>query len=195
MVCMASKSTALPQSVIDRATELADRYGIDRQVFLEFAQFSRSQKVSSRGKSSTGKQPPVTKVKPLSLAQLKAGVCQAFNCSTVTQLKKSEGFQVAIEGRDYDLRLKQPWLELYRAWVAVPPDERNEVGPNCINGIDVLKNFRPWIVFGLDPKKATVEDIKSAFRQLAKEHHPDAGGNPEVFSKLQQMRDSLLFGR
>ncbi|WP_238154158.1 J domain-containing protein [Synechococcus elongatus] len=131
----------------------------------------------------------------MSLAQLKAGVCQAFNCSTVTQLKKSEGFKVAIEGRDYDLRLKQPWLELYREWVGVPEDERNEVGPTCINGIDVLKNFRPWIVFGLDPKKATSEDIKNTFRKLAKEHHPDTGGNPEVFSKLQQMRDSLLLGK
>lgn len=190
---MASKSNALPQSVIDRAAELADRYGIDQQVFLEFAQFSRSEKVSTKAKGSTSKQP--AKVKPLTLAQLKSGVCKAFHCSTVAQLKKLEGFKVAIEGRDYDLRLKQPWLELYRQWVGVPPDERNEVGPSCINGIDVLKNFRPWIVFGLDPKKATVEDIKSSFRQLAKEHHPDAGGNPEVFLKLQQMRDSLLFGR
>ena len=30
-------------------------------------------------------------------------------------------------------------------------------GPTCINGIDVLENFRPWHVFGLDPKKAMIE--------------------------------------
>ncbi|WP_338429307.1 J domain-containing protein [Synechococcus elongatus] len=175
---MASKSTALPQFVIDRAAELAKRHSLDQQVFLEFAQFARRKK------------PPEP-----SLPELKAAVCKAFNCSNITQLKQQEAFKVAIEGRNYNLRSKAPWLELYREWVGVPTNERNETGPTCINGIDVLKNFRPWIVFGLDPKKATAKDIKDAFRKLAKEHHPDTGGNPEVFSKLQQMRDSILLGR
>jgi DnaJ-class molecular chaperone len=58
--------------------------------------------------------------------------------------------------------------------------------------VDVLRNFLPWEVFQLNPKTATSEDVKSAFNQLAKEHHPDHGGNPDVFEKLKSMRDSLL---
>ena len=63
---------------------------------------------------------------------------------------------------------------------------------NQDNGIDVLENFRPWHVFGLDPKKATVEDVKESFRDLVKIHHPDVGGDPRVFERLQKMRDSVL---
>ena len=60
------------------------------------------------------------------------------------------------------------------------------------NGVDVLENFRPWHVFSLDPSTASAEDIKEAFRRLAKEHHPDVGGDPRVMERLQKMRDSLL---
>ena len=83
-------------------------------------------------------------------------------------------------------------MKLYRRWVAVPESERNQSGPTCINGIDVLENFRPWHVFGLDPKTATQEDVKASFRDLAKIHHPDAGGDARVFERLQKMRDSVL---
>lgn len=81
---------------------------------------------------------------------------------------------------------------MYREWVGVPENERHEEGPNCINGIDIIKNFRPWHVFNLDPKTATTDDINKAFRQLAQQHHPDHGGDRNVFERLQQMRDSLL---
>jgi curved DNA-binding protein CbpA len=47
-------------------------------------------------------------------------------------------------------------------------------------------------VFSLDPSTASAEDIKDAFRRLAKEHHPDVGGDPRVMERLQKMRDSLL---
>jgi len=32
---------------------------------------------------------------------------------------------------------------------------------------------------------ATQEEIKSAFRRLAGVHHPDRGGSPEVFRRIQ----------
>jgi hypothetical protein len=35
-------------------------------------------------------------------------------------------------------------------------------------------------------------EIKSSFNELAKVHHPDYGGNPEVFKQLKLMRDSIL---
>jgi hypothetical protein len=107
-------------------------------------------------------------------------------------LRQSSEFNLAMAGRQVDLKTKADWQKLYREWVGVPQAERNRSGPTCINGIDVLENFRPWHVFGLEPATATAENIKEAFRRLAKEHHPDVGGDPRVMERLQKMRDSLL---
>jgi hypothetical protein len=128
----------------------------------------------------------------LSLAQLKTEVCRVFGCKTTTELRKSSEFNLAMGGRSFDLKTKADWQKLYREWVGVPQAERGRSGPTCINGIDVLENFRPWHVFGLQPETASTDDIKEAFRRLAKEHHPDAGGDPRVMERLQKMRDSLL---
>lgn len=38
---------------------------------------------------------------------------------------------------------------------------------------------------GVD-KKATHQEIKSAYRKLAKQHHPDSGGNNEKFKKINE---------
>ena len=128
----------------------------------------------------------------LTLSDLKAGVCRAFGCKNTKELRKSSDFNIAISGRALNLRTKADWTKLYREWVRVPDAERNKIGPTCINGIDVLENFRPWHVFGLKPSTATADDIKEAFRRLAKNHHPDLGGDKRVMERLQKMRDSLL---
>lgn len=128
----------------------------------------------------------------LTLTQLKAEVCRVFGCANARELRQSSDFNLAMAGRQVDLKTKADWQKLYREWVGVPQAERNRSGPTCIQGIDVLENFRPWHVFGLEPATATAEDIKEAFRRLAKEHHPDAGGDPRVMERLQKMRDSLL---
>jgi hypothetical protein len=178
-----------------RIQELANQYGYDEQILREFAEFVRTQPKPRKKESTaskTSKKPGDKKVKEPTMAELQAAVVNAFNCNDVQELKKHEAFKLAIVGRDLNLRKKDGWLVLYREWVGVPENERKEDGPNCINGIDVLKNFRPWHVFSLDPKTATSDDINSAFRQLALQHHPDHGGNREVFERLQKMRDSLL---
>jgi hypothetical protein len=128
----------------------------------------------------------------LSLTQLKREVCRVFGCTNATELRKSKEFTMAMAGRSFDLKTKADWQKLYREWVGVPHAERNRSGATCINGIDVLENFRPWHVFGLEPSTASADDIKEAFRRLAKEHHPDVGGDPRVMERLQKMRDSLL---
>lgn len=128
----------------------------------------------------------------LTVTQLKAAVCNVFGCKNATELRKSSEFNLAMAGRTFNLKTKADWLKLYREWVGVPASERGKTGSTCINGIDVLENFRPWHVFSLDPKTATADDIKEAFRRLAKEHHPDAGGDARVMDRLQKMRDSLL---
>ncbi|MGG6240216.1 J domain-containing protein [Nodosilinea sp. AN01ver1] len=160
--------------------KLASLHNYDEQVLLGFAEFVHGGKFKE--------------IEP-SLSELKESVCQAFNCPDYKSLKKNKAFKLATAGRGFNFSYKDSWLTLYREWVRVPENERNEIGPNTINGIDVLKNFRPWQVFQLDPKTATTDDINTAFRQLAKKHHPDAGGDRKVFEELQKMRDSLLLLR
>lgn len=128
----------------------------------------------------------------LTLPELKTAVCKVFGAKNATELRKSSEFNMAMAGRKFNLKTKADWLKLYREWVGVPHGERAKTGKTSINGIDVLENFRPWHIFSLDPSTASAEDIKEAFRRLAKEHHPDVGGDPRVMERLQKMRDSLL---
>ena len=138
------------------------------------------------------KEPPKPKEKALAMTTAKQAVLEKFACKNATELRRNKTFMMSMTGEEVSLKTKDDWMKLYRRWVAVPEDERNRSGPTCINGIDVLENFRPWHVFGLDPKKATAEDVKASFRNLVKVHHPDAGGDPRVFERLQKMRDSVL---
>ena len=189
-------------NVIDaRIQELVSEYGYDEQVLREFVTFIQAQpkprkkSTKSATTSSKASKPSTSKkskTKELTMAELQAALVAAFKCSDVKELKQNEAFKLVIAGRDLNLRKKDGWLILYREWVGVPESERDEEGPSCINGINVLKNFRPWHVFDLDAKTATTDDINKAFRRLAQVHHPDHGGNREVFEQLQKMRDSLL---
>lgn len=46
-------------------------------------------------------------------------------------------------------------------------------------------SLNPWEILGL-PKDASDKEIKKAFRDLAKEHHPDKGGDASVFAKVSR---------
>jgi curved DNA-binding protein CbpA len=41
------------------------------------------------------------------------------------------------------------------------------------------------------PKGASPEDIKKAYRSLARMHHPDKGGDAEKFKKVQEAYETL----
>jgi DnaJ-class molecular chaperone len=41
------------------------------------------------------------------------------------------------------------------------------------------------------PKGASEDEIKKAYRKLAREHHPDKGGNKEHFQKIQEAYETL----
>ena len=43
---------------------------------------------------------------------------------------------------------------------------------------------------GVD-RTATAGEIRKAFRSLAMKHHPDKGGNPEIFSKINNAWEIL----
>lgn len=49
----------------------------------------------------------------------------------------------------------------------------------------VNKFINPWCVLGLE-EGASDKEIKKAFRDLAKKHHPDKGGDAEVFAQISR---------
>jgi len=137
------------------------------------------------------------------IAQLQKPVLDYFKVKTVQELKTNKDFLMAIgdadsrqatgKGVKIDFKKRETWAKLHREFAGVPASERNlKDGGSVIRGVDVMKNFRPWHTFNLDPKKATPQDIKRAFNQLAKTYHPDQGGDRKVFERLIKMRDSLL---
>lgn len=135
------------------------------------------------------------KNKELKITEIKEAIYKRFNVEDTDELKKSEQFKMATDGMDkLNFNQKQTWEMLYRKWIDILPDETNEEGYGCINGIDIFKYFRPWQVFNLDSKTATQDDIKTAFRQLSKIYHPDnqETGDRKIFERLTQMSDSLI---
>ncbi|EAR19608.1 J domain-containing protein [Synechococcus sp. W2B2] len=138
------------------------------------------------------KTPKQAKPKGLTATVMRKAVLNKFECKTVADLRKHKTFAMAFTGDKVGLKTTEDWRKQYRKWIAVPEDERYQKGPTCINGIDVLENFRPWHVFGLNSSTASTDDIKESYRQLVKTHHPDMGGDARVFERLQKMRDSLI---
>jgi len=49
----------------------------------------------------------------------------------------------------------------------------------------------PWDVLGLPPG-APPEEIKKAYKALAKKHHPDKGGDPEEFKRINKAYEEAL---
>jgi hypothetical protein len=48
-----------------------------------------------------------------------------------------------------------------------------------------------FTVFGLSPDTATLRKLRSAFRHLSKQAHPDQGGTPAAFRKLTHCKDVM----
>ena len=53
-----------------------------------------------------------------------------------------------------------------------------------------MNSQTPYEVLGV-PKDAQDQDIKKAYRKLAREHHPDKGGDAEKFKKVQEAYEVL----
>jgi hypothetical protein len=163
--------------------QISQSQGVDSQLLEEFALFV----LEDGGK----------KVKPLSIAQLKAAVLKHFEVKNAADLRKAGSFKMATDGMEQlNLRLKASWETLYRKFVGVLPGEDSEAGRDCINGVDIFKYFQPWKVFGLDAKTASEEDVKQAYRQLSKQYHPDNSktGDARIFDRINTMYQSISAG-
>lgn len=144
-----------------------------------------------------GQKSQSTPQKPLKLTQLKEAIYKYFEVLNTDQLRKSDRFKMATDGIDkLDFSKKETWEILYRKWIDILPEEQNQEGYGCINGINIFKYSRPWQIFGLDGKTATEEDLKKAYRQLSKIYHPDnqETGDQEIFERLERMYKSLITG-
>ena len=51
--------------------------------------------------------------------------------------------------------------------------------------------MNPWQVLGI-PEGSPHEDVKKAYRKLAMQHHPDKGGDPENFKKINQAYENII---
>lgn len=133
----------------------------------------------------------------LSLNELKKAIYKHFEVENTEQLKKSEIFKALTQSiENIDLRQKSTWMLLYRKFIGILPDEINQNGYGCINGINIFDYFKPWQVFNLNPQTATKEDIKNAYRQLSKIYHPDNHntGDSKIFQRIEQMYRSITMG-
>lgn len=54
----------------------------------------------------------------------------------------------------------------------------------------MLNHIDPWSVLGVK-RDASADDIKAAYRRLARDHHPDLGGDPDRFIEIQNAYQQL----
>lgn len=134
------------------------------------------------------------KPKKLTLAELKSAVYKYFKVTSTAALKKSGEFKMATDGMEVNLSNRSGWETLYRTFIGILPEEDGETGEDCLNGINIFKYALPWRTFGLDPKTATTDDVRKAYRQLSKIYHPDTGkpGNAAIFERLTIFYKSLV---
>ena len=187
----------MPQTILNKLLQdeialLAKTHGISANVLEKFADFTIANYKKKPSKTKVFKDTKTQKA--LTRPQLTKAIYEHFAVSSTPELKKSSGFQLATSSMGkIDLSKNAGWEMLYRKFIDVLPNEANEEGHGCINGINIFKYDMPWRTFGLDPKASTTEDIKSAYHQLSKIYHPDnsATGNAEIFARLTVFYKSL----
>lgn len=174
----------LAPHILAEIERLHQAHGYDPQILQTFAHLV------------LGKSPKPPKVKALTVAELKQALYKKFNVTSTAALRKSGKFQMAIDGiENLNYSTKATWERLYRDLIGILPNEQNQTGPDCINGVNIFNYFRPWQVFSLDPKNATDKDIKDAYYRLSKTYHPDnpQTGDRRIFERLEQMYRSLTY--
>lgn len=54
--------------------------------------------------------------------------------------------------------------------------------------------MNPYRVLGVNPSD-DIKVIKARYRELSRKHHPDAGGNPDVFKQITQAWSIIRDGK
>ena len=52
------------------------------------------------------------------------------------------------------------------------------------------EDFNPFVILNIDDD-ASVSEIKRAYHELAKQHHPDRGRDPEKFKTIARTYETL----
>ena len=99
-------------------------------------------------------------VSEMSLVQIKEKIAIAWGQSSYAELQKDKEWRLYHKSTKMNGRLRETWLVHYREWVKLPDDELNlSDANNVVNGINIFQNFRPWEVFALDKKTASVSAL------------------------------------
>ena len=134
--------------ILEQISLICEQYSIESRILEDFADFviknhrKKSPKPSLTKSKTTATTTTGSKVKPLTLTQLKQAVYAYFEVSNTTELKKSSMFQMATRAFDnINLSQRESWEKIYREYVGILPEEDGETGKHCINGINIFKYF------------------------------------------------------
>lgn len=188
--------TLLNKLIQDEISRVAELNTINTATLEELTRFviENYKKKDPKPKKPTSSKK--SKVKKLTLTQVKDAIYQHFGVNDTNNLKKSDAFQMAASSLEkVDLSKKEGWEIVYRKVIGVLPGEDQEEGYGCINGINIFKYDLPWKTFNLDPQHSTDEEVKSAYRELCKIYHPDNSetGDAQIFDRLATFYKSLTY--
>jgi len=128
--------------------------------------------------------------------QLKIAIFEYFKVQNGTELRKSPHFKSMVKPLGtLNLSKVEDLEKIYRAYLGVLPNETQDTGYGCINGIDIFKYADVWTIFGLEAKTATKASIQKAYRALSKQYHPDMpNGDRQIFERLTKLYEAALLG-
>lgn len=81
--------------------------------------------------------------------------------------------------------------EQYRGWAALPPATPNTQSETFASREDAALWLQKYFLCALEPLLNNEDIRKSAYQKIARQLHPDAGGDPTQFRKLQNAKAML----
>jgi len=83
-------------------------------------------------------------------------------------------------------------VKTFTIWQIVESLPMDDIQFDGINILTLIEELREYLkILGLSEYPEELSTLKTAYRQKAKETHPDHGGNPEMFRQLKWAYESL----